>query len=87
MASPAGVRARGRLRLLYEEVMERFHDMFNHPQELVVHGGWNHVLRHKVANVLCVVAETEQEHCRGTLDEVFWGEWLSSGKLCHDIGE
>ena len=61
MALPTRVRARGRLWLLYEEVMERFYDMFNHPQELVVHGGWNHALRHKVANGLCNIAETGWE--------------------------
>ena len=38
MASPVGVRARGRLQLSYEEVVGRFHDMFGHPHELVVHG-------------------------------------------------
>jgi len=37
--------------------------------------------------VSCGVVETERERCRGPPDEVFWGEWLSSGKLCHDVGE
>ena len=67
--------------------MERLHDVFDHPHELVVHGGWDHALHHKVANGLCGVAETEQEHCRGAPDEVFRGEWLSFGKLRHDVGE
>ena len=71
MAPPAGVKARGRLWLLYEEVMERLRDMFDHPHELVVCGGWDHVLRHKVANDLCGIAETEWEHCWGSPDEAF----------------
>ena len=67
--------------------MERLHDIFGHPHELVVHRGWRHVLRHRVVNGLCGVAETEWERCRGALGEVFRGEGLSLGKLCHDIGE
>ena len=61
--------------------------MFHHPHELIVHGGLDHALGHKVANGLYGVAETKQEHYRGTPDEVFQGEWLSPCKLCHDIGE
>ena len=67
--------------------MERFHDIFGHPHELVVHGGWGRALRHRVANSLCGVVETGRGRCRGAPDEVLWGEWLYSGKLCHDIGE
>ena len=67
--------------------MERFHDIFGHPHELVICGGWRSVLRHKMANGLCGVAETEWEHCRGAPDEVFRGEWLPIGKVCHDTGE
>ena len=67
--------------------MERLHDVFNHPHKVAVCGGWNRASRHKVANGLCGVAQTKQEHCQGALDEVFWGEWLSSSKLHHDIGE
>ena len=67
--------------------MEILHDMFDHPYELIVHGGWNHLLCHKVANGLCGVAETEREHYQGAPNEVFWGELLSPGKLRHDIGE
>ena len=44
-------------------------------------------MHHKVANGLYGVAETKQEHRRGALDEVFQRERLSSGKLCHDVGE
>ena len=39
MAPPTGVRARERLWLLYEEVIERFCDVFDHPHELVARGG------------------------------------------------
>ena len=67
--------------------MERLRDVFDHPHKLIVRGGWNHALHHKMANGPYDVAETEQEHCRGTSDEVFWREWLPSGKPCHDIGE
>ena len=67
--------------------MERLDDMFNHPHKLIIRGGWNCALRHKVINGLCGVVETEQEHCRGAPGEVFRGEWLSPGKLCHDIRE
>ena len=44
-------------------------------------------LRLKVANGLYGVAQTERERCRGAPNEVFRGERLSSGKLCHDIDE
>ena len=87
MASRAGVRAGGRLQLSCEEAVERFHDIFGHPHELVVHRGWRRTLCHNVANGLCGVAETEWERCRGAPDEVFWRERLFSSKLCHDIGE
>ena len=40
-----------------------------------------------MANGLCGVAETGRERCQGAPDAVFWGERLSSGKPCHDIGE
>ena len=56
--------------------MERLRDIFGHPHELVVHKEWRSALHHKVANGLC-----------GILDEVFQRERLSSGKLCHDVGE
>ena len=67
--------------------MERLYNVFDHPHKLIVHGGWNHMLCHKVANGLYGVAETEWEHCRGAPDEVFQGEGLSSGELCQDVGE
>ena len=67
--------------------MEGIHNMFDHPHELIVHGGRDHAMCHKVANGLCGVAETEWEHYWGTPDEVFWGERLSPSKLHHDVGE
>ena len=67
--------------------MERFRNMFDHPHELIVRGGWNHALHHKVANGLYGIAEIKREHCQGALDEVFGGERLASGQLCHDVGE
>ena len=67
--------------------MERFHDIFGHPHKLVVHRGRGNVLHHKVPNGLCGVAQTKGECRRGTLDEVFREQRLSSGKLRHDIGE
>ena len=59
--------------------MERFYDIFDHPHELIVRGGWRRALRHKVANGICGVAETGRERYRGAPDEVFWGERLSPG--------
>ena len=67
--------------------MERLHDIFGHPHELIIHRGWGRAVRHKVANGLCGIAQTERERCRGALDKVFRGERLSSGKLCHDVGK
>ena len=67
--------------------MERLRDVFGHPHELIVRGGWRFAWRHKVAYGLCGVAETRRERCRGSPDEVFRGQRLSSGKLRHDIGE
>ena len=61
MAPPTGVRAGRRLRFSYEEVVERLHDIFSHPNELLIRGGWRRALRHRVAIGLCGVAETEWE--------------------------
>ena len=69
------------------EIVKRLRYIFSHPHELIVHGGWRHVLCHKVAIDLCGVAETERERCRDAPDEVFWRERLPSGKLHHDVGE
>ena len=44
-------------------------------------------MRHKVANGLCGNAQAGRKHCRDTLDEVFRREWLSSGKLGHNVGK
>ena len=87
MDPPAGVRVGRQPRFSHEEVVERFYDIFGHPHELIVHGEWRHALRHRVANVLCGIAETRWEHYRGALDEVFRGERLSFSKLRLDVGE
>ena len=86
MASPAGVRARERLWLLCQEVMERFHDVFDHPHEFIVRGRWDHALCHKVANGRCDVAENERKHYRGASYVVFRRERFSSGEPRHFIG-
>ena len=38
MAPPVGVRMGGQPRFSREEVVERLHDIFGHPHELVIHG-------------------------------------------------
>ena len=87
MAPPTRVRVRGRLGFSHENAVERFRDIFGHPHELVIHRGWGHALRHKVANGLYGVAQAKRERCQGALDDVFQKERLSSSELCHDIGE
>ena len=67
--------------------MKRFHDIFGHPHEPIVHRGRRHALCHKVAIGLCSVAKTEQEHCQDIPDGVFRRERLPSGKLRHDVGD
>ena len=54
--------------------MEGFHNAFDHPHELIVRGGRDRALCHKVANGRRGVAETERKHRRGTPCEVFWRE-------------
>ena len=87
MALLARVRGGGRLYFSREEFEERLRDIFGHPHELIVRGGWRHALCHKVTNGLCGVVETKRERYRGALDEVFWGEQFSPDKLRHDICE
>ena len=67
--------------------MEKLRDIFGHPHELIVRGGWRRSLRHKMANGLYGVAKTGRERYRGAPDEIFWRERLSSIKLCHDVSE
>ena len=86
MVAPTGVRARGRLWLLCEEVVERFRDVFDHPHELVVHGRQNHASCHKVANDRRSVVEIERKRCRGAPYVVFRREGSSSEKPCHVVG-
>ena len=71
MAPPAGVRARVQPWSLCEEAVEGFYDTFNHPHELVVRGGWDRALCHKVANSHHGVAETERKHRQGAPCGVF----------------
>ena len=66
--------------------MERFHDVFDHPHELIIHEEWDHALCHKVANDRRSVAETEWKRCRGTPYVVFRRERLSSGEPRHVFG-
>ena len=66
--------------------MERFHDVFDYPHELVVHGRQNHASCHKVANGRRSVAETERKHCWGAPYVVFRREGPSSGKPRRVIG-
>ena len=59
MAPPARVSARVQPWLLCEEAVEGFCDAFDHPHKVIICGGQNHALCHKVANGHCGVAETE----------------------------
>ena len=45
--------------------MEGFHDAFDHHHELIVRGGWDRALCHKVANGRRNIAETERKHHPG----------------------
>ena len=54
--------------------MEGFRDAFDHPHELVVRGGQDRAMCHKVANGRRGVAETERKRRRGALCGVFWRE-------------
>ena len=85
MTPPARVKARRRLWLLYGEVMERFYDMFDHPHKFIIRGRWNHVLRHKVANGLRDIVETERKHCRGAPNEVFRRDGFPSSEPHHVV--
>ena len=86
MAPPTRVRARGRPWLLYEEMVERFCDVFDHPHELVVHGRQDHASCQKVANGRHSIAETERKCCRGAPYVVFQREGSYSGRPRHVIG-
>ena len=54
--------------------MEGFCDAFDHPHELVVRGGQDRVLGHKVAYGRRGVTETERKHRRGAPCGAFWRE-------------
>ena len=66
--------------------MEKLHDVVHHPHEFTICGGRVHALCCEVTNGHCGVMQTEWERCRSALGEVFRGEQLPSGKLCHNIG-
>ena len=61
MAPPTRVRARVRPRTLCEEAVEGFCDAFDHPHELVVHGGRDRALCHKVAVGVWPPVSTRQD--------------------------
>ena len=67
--------------------MERLHDISSHSHEFIICGRRAHALYHEVTNGPRGIAQTKQERCRGIPGEIFWGEWLPSGKLHHDVGE
>jgi hypothetical protein len=46
-----------------------------------------HALRYKVINGPRSIAQTEWKRYWGVPDKASQGEWFSSGKLRHDIGE
>ena len=86
MAPPARVRARVRPWPLPKEAMEGFCDTFNHPHELVVRGGWDRALCHKVAYGHRGVAEIEQKHHRGAPRGVFRREGEAAWVLPRWLG-
>ena len=59
---------------------------FYHPYELIVHGGRDHALCHKVANGRRGVAETERKRRRGALCGVFWREGEAAQVLPRRLG-
>ena len=65
--------------------MEEFHDAFDHPHELVVRGGRDRALCHKVANGRRGVTKTEQKCHWGAPCGVFQREgevaWVLPGWL------
>ena len=65
--------------------MEGFRDAFDHPHKLVVRGGRDRALCHKVANGRRGVVETKRKRRRGALCRVFWREgeaaWVLPGWL------
>ena len=66
--------------------MEGFYDAFDHPHELVVRGGRDRALCHKVANGCHGVAETELKHHRGAPCGVFRREGEAARVLPGRLG-
>ena len=86
MAPPAGVRARVRPWAFHKEAVEGFYDAFDHPHELVVRGGLDRVLCHKVVNGRRGVAETERKRHRGAPCGVFRREGEAARVLPGRLG-
>ena len=66
--------------------MEGFRDAFDHSHELVVRGGWDRVLCHKLADGRHGVAETKRKCHRGTPCGVFWREGEVAWVLPRQLG-
>ena len=67
--------------------MERLRDVIGHSHEFIICGRRAHALYREVTNGPRGIAQIEQERCRDIPGEIFQGERLPSGKLCHDVGE
>ena len=66
--------------------MERLHDVFDYPHELIVRGQQDHASCHTMANDRRSVAETEWKRCRGAPYVVLRREGFSSRKPHHVAG-
>ena len=66
--------------------MEGLCDAFDHPHELVVRGGWDRALGHKVTYGRRSVAETERKRCRGASCGVFRREGEAAWVLPRWLG-
>jgi len=86
MAPTSRVRARVQPWPLHEEVVEGFHDAFDHPHELIVCGGRDHALCHKVAYGRRGIAETERKRRRGTPCGAFQREGEAARDLPGRLG-
>ena len=66
--------------------MERLRDVFDDPHELVVRGGWDHALCHKVANGRHGVVETKWKRHQDAPCGVFWREGEAAWVLPRRLG-
>jgi len=69
----------GRLWVRREKVVDRFHGVIRHPNELAVRGRGRYVLRNMAADGCRVVAQPKRKRRRG--------ERLSTDELGHGVGE